>query len=341
MDNETTFEAWERYKKIMRKCQHNGIELWMQLQDFWDGLTPPTRRTLNTAIGGPLMKKTPEEIVAILDELFEDANHWPADSNDRRKSVGVHQVDSNTAVQAQLDVMAKEIRKLTLAKVQSQPSPVCDFYGMGHPMHECQALAADKVVNARGSFDRGNYQSGNNFNPMGQRHPGFSWNSPSESLNSWKQSNSRPQGQGAPGFQNQQRQQYQPPQSNQSSMEDLIKAFTIKIEERLETHSAAIREYGAAIKELGTTFRNLERHFGQLATLLSERVSGTLHVDTERNPKETINAVPLRTGRELEDPIAKQKHELMEGKIEIVQEQKNSNSQEGSDFELKDVQEQN
>ncbi|XP_019237942.1 PREDICTED: uncharacterized protein LOC109218079 [Nicotiana attenuata] len=66
------------------------------------------------------MKKTPEEVVLILDELSEDANQWPIESNDKRKSVGVHQVDSNTSMQAQLDTMAKEIRKLTLANVQSE-----------------------------------------------------------------------------------------------------------------------------------------------------------------------------------------------------------------------------
>nr|XP_009605915.1 uncharacterized protein LOC104100402 [Nicotiana tomentosiformis] len=42
--------------------------------------------------------------------------------------------------------MAKEIRKLTLAKVQSQPSFVYDFCRIGHLTHERQASAADKVV---------------------------------------------------------------------------------------------------------------------------------------------------------------------------------------------------
>ena len=105
--------------------------------------------------------------MAILDELSEDANQWPSERNDRRKSVGVHQVNSNTAVQAQLDAMDKEIRKLTLAKVQSESSSVCDFYGRGHPVYECEASTTDEMVNAMGSFDRGNYQSGNNFNSMG------------------------------------------------------------------------------------------------------------------------------------------------------------------------------
>ncbi|XP_019227460.1 PREDICTED: uncharacterized protein LOC109208759 [Nicotiana attenuata] len=112
-------------------------------------------------------------------------------------------------------------------------------------------------------------------------------------------------------------------------MEDLMNAFIIKTDERLETHSSAIREHGATIKEMDITFRNLVRQVGQLATLLSERVPGTLLADIERNPKETINAVSLRSGHKLEDPIAKQKDELIERQVEIVGQQKNNNIQEG------------
>lgn len=46
----------------------------MQLQNFWDGLTLFSRITLSNAVGGPLMKKTHEEIVMILGELSEDEN---------------------------------------------------------------------------------------------------------------------------------------------------------------------------------------------------------------------------------------------------------------------------
>ncbi|XP_018624301.1 uncharacterized protein [Nicotiana tomentosiformis] len=49
--------------------------------------------------------------------------------------------------------MAKEIKKLTLAKVQNESQTSCDFCGLGHPTHECQASAEE--VNALGNFNRG------------------------------------------------------------------------------------------------------------------------------------------------------------------------------------------
>ncbi|XP_070040954.1 uncharacterized protein [Nicotiana tomentosiformis] len=183
-ETEIVFEAWERFKEIVRKCQHNRIELWMQLQDFWDGLTPATRSTLSNAVGGLLMKKTSEKIVTILYELSEDANQWPSEIAERRRSTGVHQVDANTFV---------------------QPRP-----------------------------------------------------------------------------------QFQPQHSTPHGLEDLMKSFIVKTNERLDAH-------GSTIKELGT---------------------GTLLADTERNPKETVNDVTLRSGQVLKDPAPVQQESVPEKEVE-------------------------
>ncbi|XP_070036555.1 uncharacterized protein [Nicotiana tomentosiformis] len=74
-----------------------------------------------------------------------------------------------------------------------------------------------------------------------------------------------------------------------------MKSFIVKTDERLDAH-------GAAIKELGIGLRNLERQVGQIATILSERILGTLTADTKKNPKEMINVVTLRSGQVLKDP---------------------------------------
>ncbi|XP_070046227.1 uncharacterized protein [Nicotiana tomentosiformis] len=83
-------------------------------------------------------------------------------------------------------------------------------------------------------------------------------------------------------------------------MEDLMKTFIIKTNERLDVHDESI-------KELGTYFRSVEKQVGHLAILMSERALGTLPVDTERNPKDIVNVVTLRSEKELKDitPIQK------------------------------------
>ncbi|XP_070057448.1 uncharacterized protein [Nicotiana tomentosiformis] len=88
-----------------------------------------------------------------------------------------------------------------------------------------------------------------------------------------------------------------------------MKTLIIKTSERLDAHDEAI-------KELGTSFRSLEIQVGHLATLMSERAPGTLLADTERNPKETVNIVTLKSGKVLKDltPIHKgARHEKESG----------------------------
>lgn len=83
---------------------------------------------------------------------------------------------------------------------------------------------------------------------------------------------------------------------------------------RLETHGIAIRD--------------LERHVGQLANLLSEGAPGILPATTERNPKEIINTVSLRSGQVLNDLNAKQKGKVIKIQVKIIEEQKNNKNQE-------------
>ncbi|XP_070004686.1 uncharacterized protein [Nicotiana sylvestris] len=251
-ETKTVFEAWERFKEIVRKCQHSGIELWMQLQDFWDGFTPASHRILSNAAGGPLMKKTPEEIVIIPDELSEDANQWSSEISERRRSTVVQKVDANISVQVQLDAMAKEIRKLTFASIHNELHAACDICGRGHPTHECQATMEE----------------------------------------------TRPQ--------------FQPHQSNQPGLEDLMKSFIGKIEERLDSH-------GIAIKELGTVLSQMQAYEKFLKEIITKEIKMedtkvvkiTEHCSTLNFDKSlcdsgaSINLVPLSIYRNLENELGK------------------------------------
>ncbi|XP_070045319.1 uncharacterized protein [Nicotiana tomentosiformis] len=72
-----------------------------------------------------------------------------------------------------------------------------------------------------------------------------------------------------------------------------MKAFIVNTDERFQ--------------EQGTSIQNLEKRVGHIEIILSERIPGTLPIDTERNPKETVNVVTLRSGQVFKDltPIQK------------------------------------
>ncbi|GJT10531.1 zinc finger, CCHC-type containing protein [Tanacetum coccineum] len=40
---EALFEAWTRFKDLLQKVPHHGIDLWLQIQIFYDDVNPATR----------------------------------------------------------------------------------------------------------------------------------------------------------------------------------------------------------------------------------------------------------------------------------------------------------
>ncbi|XP_019231345.1 PREDICTED: uncharacterized protein LOC109212177 [Nicotiana attenuata] len=76
---------------------------------------------------------------------------------------------------------------------------------------------------------------------------------------------------------------------------------------------------------------------GQLASLLSERALGTLSSDTEKNPKETVKAVSLRSGKTVVEPIAKPIFEMVINSTKIAEEQKIGESLAKEDISNKEV----
>ncbi|GJR58659.1 zinc finger, CCHC-type containing protein [Tanacetum coccineum] len=66
---ESLSEAWTRFKDLLQKVPHHGIDLWLQVQIFYDHVNPVTRRTIDQSAGGKLRDLNPEESLAILEDL--------------------------------------------------------------------------------------------------------------------------------------------------------------------------------------------------------------------------------------------------------------------------------
>ncbi|GJR76700.1 zinc finger, CCHC-type containing protein [Tanacetum coccineum] len=54
-------EARSRFKDILQKVHHHGINLWLQVQIFYDHVNPVTRRTINQSVGGKLRDRNAKD----------------------------------------------------------------------------------------------------------------------------------------------------------------------------------------------------------------------------------------------------------------------------------------
>ncbi|GJY11188.1 hypothetical protein Tco_0379373 [Tanacetum coccineum] len=70
-------EAWTHFKDLLQKIPHHGIDLWLQVQIFYDHVNLVTRRTIDQLADGKLRDLNAEESWALLEDLaLYDNKSW-------------------------------------------------------------------------------------------------------------------------------------------------------------------------------------------------------------------------------------------------------------------------
>ena len=218
-DMESLYEAWERYKDLLRKCPHHGLPIWLQVQTFYNGLIPNTQVMVDAASGGALNNKTPEEAYNLIEVMASNNYMKSSDRNASRRVAGVHEIDNYTALSAQLAAIQKQLGvALKVNAIEtSSSSLICDFCAGNHASGDCQVgnpFAQQEQANYVSNFQRGQGNPySNTYNPGWRNHPNFSWGN---NNNEHKQ---------PPGFQQQQK---------RSNMENVLTKFMEESGKRFE-----------------------------------------------------------------------------------------------------------
>jgi hypothetical protein len=287
-DSESLYEAWERFKDLLRRCPHHGIPKWLQVQTFYNGLFSTTRTSIDAAAGGALMAKNFDDAYDLLETMAANNYQWPTARLNQQKAAGIYEVDQFTAfsaqVASQLSALSKKIDTLGIQNIAKKET-VCEICAGTHSSDQCPINAESvQYVN----FNRQQGGNSNNYNTGWKNQPNLPWNN-----------NTQPQAQRniyPPGFQNQ---TYQPPQQP-----DRFSQFEALVTKMITQQDATIQNQNAQI-------RNLENQIGQMASILNNRPQGSLPSDTEKNPRrdgnEQCKVVTLRSGKELNKDSVEQK----------------------------------
>lgn len=213
-EDESLFEAWERFKDLLKKCPHHGISICIQMEAFYNGLTPPTRLMLDASSRGALLSKSYNEAYELIEGIAANSYQWStARATTSKGTGGLHEVSEVITASAQLSVVTHMLKSFTTTSspAVTQPSIVeqvilesgraaanaisCVFYGGDHLFEECPNNLAS--VNYVGNFNGDNNPYSNTYNPGWRQHPNVSWSNtqtaPGGSNNSNKPSHS-------PGF---------------------------------------------------------------------------------------------------------------------------------------------
>ncbi|GJU53073.1 MAK10-like protein [Tanacetum coccineum] len=143
---ESLSEAWTRFKDLLQKVPHHGIDLWLQVQIFYDHVNPATRRTIDQSAGGKLRDRNAKESWALLEDLaLYDNKSWndPRDFAKPVKAISLPQDVPSTSDRRLIELEHQVQRLMEAYIAPMQPTQVnkitssCEICSGPHDTQYC------------------------------------------------------------------------------------------------------------------------------------------------------------------------------------------------------------
>ncbi|KAL4365316.1 hypothetical protein AHAS_Ahas07G0093900 [Arachis hypogaea] len=111
-EGKSLYEAWERYKLMLKKCPPDIFSDWIQLYIFYDGVTETAKMSLDNYAGESLrMKKIPKEAIDLIEMVANNQYLYSFERASVKK--GVMELDALNVILAQNKTMSQQISAIT------------------------------------------------------------------------------------------------------------------------------------------------------------------------------------------------------------------------------------
>ena len=306
---ESFSEYWERFEKLCTQCPHHQIPDQLLIQYFYEGLTPQDRSIVDAASGGALVDKTPDAAKHLISNMAANSKQFGNRGDYLTKRV-------NEVSDANLETKVSELTSLVRSLMcgNDNVAKVCGICSMnGHTSDICPQLVDDSIEHANsigGNFNvnlqRKYDPYSQTYNPGWRDHPNFRYGNPNQPHQTRVPN--------PPGFNvqsNNQTRQLPPPINSNSNgqssfdelkeMRDMMKHLATNAMTLQQNLISFQQETRAGMQETRASVQSLEKQVGQLASSvgkLEAQASGRLPSQA-LNPKESVQAIELRSGRTL------------------------------------------
>jgi len=146
-DGESLYDAWERFKEMLRLCPHHGLEKWLIIHTFYNGLLHTTKIYVDAAAGGALMNKSYTGAYALIEDMAQNHYLWTYERDitnvapsPSKIEAGMYEISTLDHLSAKVETLFQKFDKLSVSVVTPTPvSQPCEFCGiLGHTGFECQ-----------------------------------------------------------------------------------------------------------------------------------------------------------------------------------------------------------
>ncbi|KAK4269933.1 hypothetical protein QN277_023027 [Acacia crassicarpa] len=168
--SESTYEALDRFKDLLRRCPQHRLHEWVQLETLYRGLDGQTRSIVDASSGGSIIMKSYEKAHDLLEHMAMNSHQQQADRATSSQTVaGIHELDGMTALTAQVSSLTNMVKGLAIPSSNSslQLSQVaCVYCGGEYSYSQCSVNP--ESVNFVNNFNKGsntNNPYSNTYNP--------------------------------------------------------------------------------------------------------------------------------------------------------------------------------
>ncbi|CAM8936012.1 unnamed protein product [Rhodiola kirilowii] len=283
MDGETLYEAWERYKELMRLCAHHNLELWQIIDTFYQGIDQGMRTLINQAAGGGLNGVPLEDAYGIIERAAQDYHLWTSDRGNPKDRKGVQDLchtESTNDISRLADTMkllATEIQNMKLGNSMKSSdvaniSVYCQICGSpSHFADGCPVMGQDNQgrnqedANYVGQYNQGlgmnrwdnpNMNNPNlSYKPQNQVPSGFPYrqqqdNAPYQPRDQYYNQIQQQQNQNLGGYKNRDQPQRDQNSESTSNMEAMLASFITEQRKTSEDQKRAFEQAATEVRNL-------------------------------------------------------------------------------------------
>ena len=331
-EDASLYIAWERLKRLLKRCPMHGIDLKPQMDIVYHALNDTSKGIIDDSCCGAFKRKSAKEARDLIEDLAKCNMKAPYEfSRDNSRGKGIMELSKRTAMEAKLDAimhrMDKRERKM-------------------HTAHEIRAVEREQmrrsaeVATEEDSYgdeevkymnEPRNYHFKPNpnlpthYSPALKNHENFSYGG--GALQGLRHGQNPQQGyQHPPRFQQQHqrgegRNDYQGHRRTQPFEEQMLQFMGEKKriihfhEQKLSDLEAFKSNTQVFHKNTSASLKNLDTQVGQLALNMPKQSKGTFPSDTQKNPKDYMT-VQLRSGKEVGNNRRKERKKETEAEQE-------------------------
>ena len=107
-EEKSLYNAWERYKKLLKRCPMHGIDQITQMEIFYHVMNYYLKGIIDAACYAAFKRKSAEEANKLIEDLAKSNYRAPVEtsgSSSRLKGGGMLELNKMTAIEAKFDVL--------------------------------------------------------------------------------------------------------------------------------------------------------------------------------------------------------------------------------------------